>query len=224
MKKSKGHHQAKRAKKIRVHQTIIHASGRQERAEYCTRYLETFESACRDWVDLALILTEVERDKLFLEVGAKSWDEWARVHAPASYRLCYMIKARYKALKEAFSDAELKRMPPETASWASRARNISPGALSQPKVKEALMLPYRKAIAVLKEALPDEHIEDMRRVACKFAVSQHAAVMDGYEAFKELKDEKASFEEFVEFAVSEWMESLYEEGRSVRQCWSKGAS
>jgi hypothetical protein len=188
--------------------SIVPKGDRLERAEFCTKYLENFECTCRNWVDLAVVLLEVEQQELFTEVGAKTWDEWAKQHAPVSYRLCYMIKARYKALKESFTTDELKLIPPETAQWASKAKNISPASLSKPEVKEALMLPRQKAVKVLKEALPDEHIEDVHRFTCKFAGSQHKVIQDGYGVFKLTKDESASFEEFLEFCVSEWVLSV----------------
>ena len=140
---------------------------------------------------------------------SKTWDEWATKHAPGSYRLCYMVKRRYSNLKAAnFTNEELRLMPPETAEWASKAKNISPAALQQPKVKEALMLPRQEAVKVLREALPDEHIEDVHRLTCKFAASQHKVIQDAYGVFKLTKDEHASFEEFIEFCVSEWILSV----------------
>lgn len=190
---------------------VISSSVRQERAEFCTNYLKTFAKATRAWADLAVILVEVDDEELFLEVGQKTWDAWARHAAPACYRLCYVIKARYKALTSAgLSFEDLKRIPPETAQWASRAKNISPAELCKPEVIEALTLPRQKAVAVLREALPDQHIEDIRKVTCKFAVSADRVIQEGYEVFKKHKDSKASFEEFVEFVVSEWILSFAE--------------
>src|SRR5262249_27998519 len=162
--------------------------------------------------DLAVVLVEVEADKLYVEVGSGTWDDWARKHAPVSYRLCYMIKARYKALKESLSLSEMKRIPPETAQWASKSKNISPAALKEPKVKEALMLPKQKAVAALRDALPNEHIEDVSRIILKVSSSQKEAIEDGYEAFKRFKDDKASFEDFIEFSVAEWMETPHADG------------
>ena len=185
---------------------IIPRNERHDRAEFCTQYLETFESSCRNWVDLAMILVEVERDELFVEMGFASWDDWAKTKAPVSHRLCYAIKGRYRALKDArLSDTEMRLMPPETAQWASKAKNISPAALSKPEVKEILMLPRQKAVKALKEALPEQHIEDVEKITCKFAVSQHKVIQEAYEVFKRLKDEHASFEEAIEFWASEWI-------------------
>ena len=182
---------------------------RVRRAEFCTEYLKRFEKNCNDWVELANILLEVEREELFLALGFKNWDEWAMKNAPASHRLCYAIKARYKALSGAgLTDSELKLLPPETAEWASKAKNISPASLSKPEVKEALMLPRQEAVKVLREALPNEHIEDVHRFTCKFAASQHKVIQDAYGVFKLTKDEHASFEEFIEFCVSEWILSV----------------
>jgi hypothetical protein len=192
-------------KKKRQQSEIVIKSERHDRAEYCTNYLKTFEDCCRNWVDLAVVLLEVERDELFLEVGSKTWDDWARTHAPVSYRLCYMIKARYKALKESFSDVELKKMPPETASWASRSKNISPAALQKPEVKSALMLPKQKAVKLIKESCPEQHVEDECKITCKFAASAYEVIQKAYQTFKMVKDERASFEEFLEYCVSEWV-------------------
>ncbi len=181
---------------------------RLERAEYCTKILETFDNSVRKWADLAQVLQEVERDCLYAEMGDENWDEWAKKHAPVSYRLCYSLKARFKALSPHFTVDELNAMPRETASWASKAKNISPAALSKPEVKEALMLPKRKAVEVLREALPQEHLEDDYRLACKFTASQGEVIQKGYEVFKRHKDETASFEDFVEFLVAEFVLSF----------------
>jgi len=182
-----------------------------ERAEYCTKYLEAFERSCRNWVDLAAILVEVERDELFTPMGFASFDDWAHTKAPVSHRLCYAIKGRYKALREAgLSDAELKLMPKETAQWAAKAKNISPAELAKPEVKEMLRLPKQKAVKALKDALPNQHIEIEESVTCKFAGSQHRVIFEAYEVFKKHKDEHGSFEEFVEFCVSEWILSFAE--------------
>jgi predicted nucleic acid-binding protein len=77
--------------------------------------------------------------------------------------------------------------------------------LSKPEVKEALMLPKQKAVKMLQKVVPEQHIEDTEKVTCKFAVSQHKVIQDAYEVFKRVKDEHASFEEFLEFCVSEWV-------------------
>lgn len=205
---------------------LVIVEDRAARAAFCTEYLETFESSCRNWVDLAMILVEVERDELFLEMGYSSFDDWAQVKAPVSHRLCFAIKGRYKALKEAkVPDSSLRLMPPETADWASKARNISPVELAKPEVLEALKLPKQKAVKVLKQALPAQHIEEEFKLNCKFAESQGKYVLEGYEAFKRLKDEKGSLSDFVEFVVSEWMESVFavrgDQSVTVRQCWEQ---
>jgi len=80
--------------------------------------------------------------------------------------------------------------------------------LSKPEVREALKLPKQKAVAMLKEALPDQHIEEEVKVTCKFAVSQNKIIQDAYEVFKKHKDDTASFEEFLEFVTSEWVLSF----------------
>ena len=201
---------------------------RQQRAEYCTNYLETFEKSCRNWVDLAMILYEVEHDELFEPLGFASMDDWIRTHAPVSYRLCYAIKGRYKALKEAnLDDSTLRLIDPEVAQWASKAKNISPAELSKPEVKEILTtMPKQKAVRALKKALPLQHIEEEFSLDCKFAESQGKAVLEGYEAFKRLKDEHASMADFIEFLVVElYMESVYErrgeKAVTVREVWNQ---
>jgi hypothetical protein len=187
-----------------------------DRAKNCTQRLEEYDRRS-DWVDLAMILVECERDKLFLEVGSKTWDEWLQKHAPRSYRLCYMVKAQYKALEGSLTLEEMRKIPPETARWAAKSKNISPAALKNPDVKAALFQPRRKAIAALQTAVPEQHIEDTRNHLLKFDASQDDAVLEGYGAFKLFKDEKSSLEDFIEFCVSEWMESEIEAGVSYRQ-------
>lgn len=213
----------KRNKQVEFHPPAI---VRQERARFCTEYLQKFDGIVRNWVDLAEVLLEVERDELYLELGIETWDEWALKTAPVSHRLCYAVKARFKALTEAgFLPAELKGMLPETAEWASKARNISPAALTNPEVKEALKLPKQKAVKRIQEVVPDEHVESTVELGCKFAGTQGIAIQDAYAAFVALKDEKASLEDFLEFTVSEYMDSVYqvrgEQSITVRQCWEQ---
>ena len=197
---------------------------RQQRAEYCTNYLEIFEKSCRNWVDLAVILYEVEHDELFEPLGFASMDDWIRTHAPVSYRLCYAIKGRYKALKEAnITDSEMKSFPPETAQWASRASNISPAELSKPEVKEILRLPKQKAVRALKAALPEQHISEQKEISCKFSDGIADEGQDAYKAFRALKDETATWEDFLQFCWNDWLDSTFEKRGdqvvSFRQIW-----
>jgi len=209
----------KRNQKIAV---LAPDPSRKKRAEQFTAKLKEFENQNK-WGHLGAMFVEMEDERLYEEVGCESWNEWVDRFAPQSYGLCYMIKSRFKALIPYFTVEQLNQMPPQTADWASKAKNISPEALRQPNVKEALRLPKQKAVKLLREALPLEHIEDVQKITFKFEQSQHDQIVDAYEAFKRLKDEKASFEDFVEFAVSEWMESVYQirdqKSVSVRQCW-----
>lgn len=188
---------------------VVPDNPRLERANYCTFYLQRFEHTVHGWQELAVVLVEVERDELFQEVGCESWDEWARKNAPVSYRLCYAVKRRYNNLKAAgLSDSDMKLMPAQTADWASKSKNISPVELKKPRVREALSLPKQKAVELLREVLPDQHIEEVKVRHCKFAVSADIIIQEGYEVFKKHKDEWATFEDFLEFVVSEWILSF----------------
>lgn len=184
---------------------------RLKRAEFCTEYLQTFENSVKNWADLAEVLIEVERDELFLDMGVPNLDEWFDKVAPVSKRLCYAIKGRYRALRDAgLTHSETKMLSRETAEWASKARNISPAALMNPEIKAALLLPKQKAIKIIQEIAPHEHVEDSLKIVCKFAVSQGKIVQDAYEVFKKYRDETASFPDFVEFLASEFILSLAE--------------
>jgi hypothetical protein len=191
---------------------------RQERAQECTAYLQAFESATQSWADLGEKLVECEKDELYLELGCETWDEWAQKFAPKSYRLCYIVKSRFKNLSSEFSLKELREMPPETAQYA--ARHVSPAARKNPEIREALKLPRKKAVEALKEAAPEQHFEDVKKRLLKFSESQHAIVDDGYEAYKfSQSDEKVSFEDFTEFLVNNWLDSAAENGKTLRENW-----
>jgi len=198
---------------------LVH-NRRLERAEFCTAYVEKFDRQ-NNWVELAKILTEVKENELFKDVGSETFDDWIRKHAPVSYRLCYMRSAQFKALKLHFSEDELKQFPPETAQWASKAKNISPAELKKPEVRQALSLPLQKAVAVLKEKCPDQHIETLKTMVFKFPESQYEVVKDAYEAFKSLKDERASKEDAVWCWAIEWFDSPHPDGGSFRDQWEK---
>jgi hypothetical protein len=184
---------------------------RLERARFCTSYLEKFDESVRRWADLAEILVEVQEDMLYLEVGEDTWDSWLQKHAPVSASGCYKIKARYERLLEAgVPKALLSEWKPDSAEWASRASNISPAALSDPSVQEALKLPLAQAVKTLKTSMPEQHLEQPKKLICNCTESQQTAILDGHEAFKRLIDEKASLADYLEYLNSEWLESNYD--------------
>lgn len=199
------------------------AQSRRAWYEECTRELKHFDDSLRKWPTLAKKIIEVEDEKLFTEGGYESTDEWIRSEAQASYRLCYMVKARYKALSPHFSDKELLEIPPQTADWASKSKNISPAALDDPKVREILTLPKAKAIKELQAQVPEQHIEAEVRVVCKFAAGQFEKVMDSYEAIKFfLEDEGLSFESAVEYVFADYLAACLEEnGASRAEIWEE---
>ncbi len=198
------------------------AISRSSRAQFITGKLEEFEKRFENWADLGALLVECERDKLYLEVGAKTWEEWVRHHAPRSYTHCYTSKLQYRNLIGHISIEKLRTYPPETAKWASKAKNLSPAVLGKPEVQEALMLSPKKAIAALKEILPDQHIEDTRNVLLKFEASQYRSIFEeSYEAYKLFRDESSSKENFMEYLANEFMESQFEDGSTIRERWEK---
>ena len=73
------------------------------------------------------------------------------------------------------------------------------------------MLPRQRAIEVLKAALPEQHLENLVRRTCKFAVSQDEVIQKAYQTFRMVKDEHASFEDAIEFWASEWILSAAKE-------------
>lgn len=191
---------------------------KQSRALKLTKFVEDFDKR-NNWVDLAVAVVAVEEEKLFVEVGHKTWEEWVEVHAGNSKSRCYAVKSQLKVLRDHFTIAKLKRIPPESAKWLSKAKNISPDALSSPEVQAACTLPPKQMIKKLKADLPDQHIEEIQKVKLRFSTSLAEAFEDAFAAFKYLKDENATQEDFVEYLFAElWMEEALENG-TVRDLW-----
>jgi uracil-DNA glycosylase len=204
------------------------------RAKQCTEYVESFDRCMAEWAQLAAVLVECERDELYLEVGCSSWREWVMKHAPRSYGFCYMARNSFAKLQEAgWTVEEMKQIKSETAKWATKAKNISPAALRKPEVKAALIgNTVKDAVEAIGKAAPDEHVEHAHNYLMRFQASQYNVVVDAHEACKALKDENISMEDFVEFTISEWMDSAFnvaialdggivESTITVRQAWQR---
>jgi hypothetical protein len=190
---------------------------RKERALYCTQYLQEVE-ARSNWVALARVLIECDQDELWRETNCDCWDEWVHKFAPTSYRKCMGAKRRFLKLYHDIPIKALVDAKPETAEYISRC--VPPAALKSPVILEALPLPPRKAIKLLKAAMPEQHLESIEKTILNQAESQHDAFNDALEAYRFMKnDEGASKENFVEFLISEWMDSVAENNRTIRENW-----
>lgn len=181
---------------------------RVERSKYCTKYLQEFDRKFRDWVELAEILVEAERDKLYIEAGFKTWDAWLITSAPASNRLCYLVKGRFENLSRDFSLEEMKAMPPETAEFARR--QMTPALRKDPKARGILTKKRKAAVQELQKEFPEQHFEgiDNRRLA--FTDTQADVFDEAHRAYRAMNNHQASVEEFVEYICANWLDSPFE--------------
>jgi hypothetical protein len=191
---------------------------RAERAKFCTQWLQEYEKRM-NWPDFADMLLEVERDKLYLEIGANSWDEWAQKYAPKSYVSCYTFKTLRKELNEVPIEI-LRKVPPETAKWFANSKNISPAMLKDPKIQEVMELPKQKAIAAAKKVAPDQHIETLSNCLLKFTESQKRAFDEAREAYKAFTGDATSREDFIEALCADFWESETPVGLNMREWWT----
>lgn len=181
---------------------------RKQRADYCSAYLQGFERCFRDWVDLAEVLIEVERDKLYVEAGYHSWDAWLVHCAPSSSRLCYLVKGRYENLITDYSPQELRAMPPETAEFVRR--QVKPSLRKNPALKAVLTQKRKVAVEAMQREFPDEHFEGIDCRKLKFTDSQAKVFDEGLAAYRAMNNHEASMEEFAEHIVAEWLDSPFE--------------
>ena len=174
-------------------------ASRLDRFRAIDTWLREYENRTHDWPMLAKMCIECETEKLWLEGGHTSWDDWVRKAAPRSARSIYYHKAVYLGLLPDFSVEEMRQMKPETAKVV---RKLSKAARADEAVRSAALgSPKREFVQVVQETHPLEHIEE----DCLLRLTE--SVMDEFsEAFERYveSDEGATHSDFVLFLVREW--------------------
>ena len=193
----------------------------QERAEARDSYVRSFERQFADWVDIAKVCIEVERDRDWELLGFASWNAWLLDAAPRSRSYIYLVTNRYKELSPDIPDEKLSAIP---IGNTSILRKVSKKRRQEPKIIEAATHKPREFLKDLQELAPEQHLETIVEKTFKFSASQWEVIEVVYEKWNE-RDGPASFEDFIEWMaseVSDW--TLHAESNERRSDNKNGAA
>lgn len=170
-----------------------------ERATARNSFVVDFEERFADWSTIAKVCIEVERDKDYLILGYHSWNAWLLAVAPKSRSYIYLVVGRYKELIPDIPEAELAQIP---LGSAGVLKQLSSAARRDPAVRQAARSKPSELRMVLRDTHPEQAVEMVVERKCRFALSQWNLIDAAYQAYLVL-DDGASFEDFVEWLVSE---------------------
>lgn len=179
-----------------------HSMSPRQRAEWRDSCVREFERQWADWVSIAKICSDVERDKDYLTLGFTSWHAWLLNAAPRSRSYLYLVIGRYKELSTDISDDELALIP---LGSAGILRKLSSSVRRSPAVRKAATQTPQRFAEELSKIEPNQMIEPIIEKRLRFSLSQWGVVESAYEAYK-LIDETAALEDFIEWLVSETRE------------------
>lgn len=170
-----------------------------ERATARNSFVVDFEERFADWSTIAKVCIEVERDKDYLILGYHSWNAWLLAVAPKSRSYIYLVVGRYKELIPDIPEAELAQIP---LGSAGVLKQLSSAARRDPAVRQAARSKPSELRMMVGAAHPDQAMEMTVERRCRFTMSQWNVIDGAYQAYQMI-DEGASFEDFLEFLVSE---------------------
>ncbi len=170
-----------------------------ERAEWRDACVREFEKQFTDWVSIAKLCAEVERDKDYVLLGFASWNAWLLAAAPKSRSYIYLVVGRYKELSVDIPEEELAQIP---LGSAGVLKQLSPSVRRQSKIRQLAKQRPEKFVADLQVMEPMQHVEARVRKEVMFTASQWAVIEPKFEAFV-LTDEHATLADFIEFLCSE---------------------
>jgi len=170
-----------------------------ERAEARDCFVRAFEEQFNNWVSIAKVCIEVERDKDYLLLGFQSWHAWLLAAAPRSRSYIYLVVGRFKELSPDISEEELAQIP---LGSAGVLRQLSPAVRKVSKIRQAAKGKPSDLRAVVAKEFPLQHVEGIVEQRLRFTTSQWMRIEGAYEAYL-LTDEGASLETFIEWLVSE---------------------
>jgi len=170
--------------------------------ERATRRIESareFEKQFGNWVDIAKLCYEIERDRDFAVLGYATWNQWLAQEMPHSRSYVYLVVRRYKELSVDISEEELAQIP---LGSAGVLKQLSSAQRRESKIRQSARQRPEKFVADLQAMAPNQHIEARVEKTLKFTASQWGVVSAAYEAYC-LVDETASLETFIEWMVTE---------------------
>jgi hypothetical protein len=170
-----------------------------ERAQSRDSLVREFERQWGQWVEIARVCVEIERDKDYVLLGYHSFGEWLMSAAPRSRSYLYLVIGRYKELAPEIPDAELEQIP---LGSANILRQLSPGVRRESKIRLAARQKPSEFRKIVSEIAPNQHIEPIVDCRLRFQLSAWERIQAAYETYK-LIDGEASLEKFFEWTVSE---------------------
>ena len=188
-----------------------------QRAQARDSYVREFDRQFRDWVGIASCCVEVQNDLDYRILGFSSFEQWLEDAAPASLRYLKLVMAIYKGLVPDIPEETLRQIPLGTSAILHRQVK-SPKLRRDPKVLEAAKQKPKKFTAAMQAIAPQQHVEGVIRQPIDFTASQWAVVENAWETYELLMGEPMGLAQFVEFLVTEWLDSEYEDsGYSNRE-------
>lgn len=165
-------------------------------------YVREFDRRMAEWPTLAKMVLDVKKRELWKYGGFANYTAWVENAAPTCARKVFESVALYGSLKDDFTDEDLQGVSKDTAY---KARQLSPKARQNPKVKAALKKPRSEFVATVKAEEPDQHITDDVSKRFNFNEQEWDDIQFVLHAYREqegdegLSDEKIIFEIFHEW-------------------------
>jgi len=185
-----------------------------DRFDARTVELESFNK--RSYIELGMILVEVEDRKLHLKIVDHttdqyftSFDTWLEIKAPISRAGGYAAKTAIRKLRNIIPLKELQDMPRYAVTMAAK---LPPKRLKEPEVLKALKNPKSEKVldAFIEKNIPEAHIEEKKKMILKPEKSVHAVMDKAAKMCMELTDCKTR-EEAYEYICAEYIESHEDE-------------
>ena len=171
----------------------------QERAEARDHYVRDFDSRWGDWVAIAKVCVDVERDQDWKTLGFHSFEAWLLAAAPRSRSYLYLVIGRYKELSVDIPESDLAQMP---LGSAGVLKQLSSNLRRDPKVREAAKKTPKEFREALRETHPEQALEDIVTVKLNFPISLWRVISARFEIYQ-LTDPTATLIDFVEYLVSQ---------------------
>lgn len=186
-----------------------------ERATARDSFVRDFEAKFSDWVEIARVCLEVERDRDYEILGYRSFGSWIVAAAPRSRAYLYMVMGRYRELIADIPEEELAKIP---LGSAGVLKQLSSKVRQDPEVRKAARKKPSELRQTIREKHPEQHMEGIDVRTLQFTDSQSGVFDEMLAAYRAMNNHESSAEEAVEYLCSGWLDAQWEDsGYSNRQ-------
>ncbi len=186
-----------------------------ERAEARDSFVQEFERQFSNWVDIARVCSDIERDKDYLLLGFSSYHAWLIDRAPRSRSYIYLVTNRYRELIVDIPEEELAQIP---LGSAGVLKQLSSKIRQDPEVRKAARKKPSELRQAVRESHPEMHIEGLDARTLDFTESQAAVWDEMLACYRQMNNHSASAEEAAEWIASQWLDGPWEDsGYSNRE-------